>query len=85
MDTTKLQPGHEQHEIYFSKFTGASMVRYVYRAASGQLFSCVAATLEQARRRRDEWLADGGPAKRTLRQEHSARRVATRRSEMKAR
>lgn len=35
-------------------------VQYDYRAPDGELFSCVAASLEAARTQRDEWLAQRG-------------------------
>lgn len=35
-------------------------VQYDCRAPDGELFSCVAKTLEEARRRRDEWLRERG-------------------------
>ena len=52
--------GSEQYEYFQSfLFQGGVKVQYVqydYRAAAGQLFSCVAKSLEDARARRDAWL-----------------------------
>lgn len=33
------------------------MVQYDYRTPNGELFSCVAKTLDECRKRRDTWLA----------------------------
>ena len=35
----------------------ATRVQYDYRHTNGKLFSCVAKTLEDARTKRDQWLA----------------------------
>ena len=34
------------------------MYQYDYRAESGELFTCCAATLEKCREKRDKWLED---------------------------
>jgi len=52
--TTKA--GQEQVE-YFENVRGNEMVQYDYRTPAGKLFSCIAKSLEQARQRRDNWLA----------------------------
>ena len=33
-----------------------TLVQYDYRYADGELFSCVCATLEECRKKRDEWM-----------------------------
>lgn len=50
--------GEERYEYFtpaFAQRTGKRYCRYDYRTESGELFSCVAPTLEKCRRRRDEW------------------------------
>lgn len=57
-------PGQEQHEMYKTsvpkvvngKRTFPKHCAYDYRHTDGELFSCVAPTLEVARARRDAWL-----------------------------
>ena len=61
-----IKPGQEQYEIYKSSFpkringhrTFPKHCAYDYRHTDGELFSCVAPTLENARKRRDSWLKD---------------------------
>lgn len=53
------QVGSEQYE-YFNLRLGrktTKMVQYDYRHTNGELFSCCAKTLEEARKRRDAWLS----------------------------
>ncbi|MHC4676538.1 MAG: DUF3873 family protein [Planctomycetota bacterium] len=49
--------GQEQYEEYYSDLARGWRVQYDYRIPEGKLFSCVAKTLEDARQRRDDWLA----------------------------
>lgn len=49
-------PGEEQWEVYYSSASRQEMVQYDYRTTWGKLFSCVAKTLDEARRKRDAWL-----------------------------
>ena len=56
LDPKNLSPGQEQFEKYQSRVTNRQMVQYDYRHKDGQLFSCVAHTILQARRKRDCWL-----------------------------
>jgi hypothetical protein len=49
--------GQEQHERYYSAIFRDYRVQYDYRTPEGKLFSCVARSLEEARIRRDKWLA----------------------------
>ena len=56
LSSQNLAPGQEQHEVYLSRITGRKMVQYDYRHHDGVLFSCVATTLGQARRKRERWL-----------------------------
>lgn len=46
--------GHENYEYFRTRF--GKMIQYDYRTESGKLFSCVAKSLEQARKKRDAWL-----------------------------
>ena len=48
--------GQEQWEQYYSPVLGGYRVQYDYRAMDGRLFSCTAKTLEDARRKRDDWI-----------------------------
>lgn len=50
--------GREQYEFYTQKFGRNTyhMVQYDYRHTDGELFSCCAPSLEEARRRRDAWI-----------------------------
>lgn len=52
------QAGREQYEEYAQSFGRKTynMVQYDYRHTDGDLFSCCAPSLEEARRRRDVWL-----------------------------
>jgi hypothetical protein len=44
---TTFRPAHRPNAVFY---------QYDYRHKSGELFSCVAPTLEQCREKRDEWL-----------------------------
>lgn len=62
LNPQSLGNGREQYE-YFSgpKRTGKpapKRCQYDYRHTDGELFSCVAPTLDEARARRDAWLAN---------------------------
>ncbi|MFG6426101.1 MAG: DUF3873 domain-containing protein [Muribaculaceae bacterium] len=48
----------EQYETFYSAHRGkkVSRVMYDYRDTDNKLFSCVAPTLAECRRKRDEWL-----------------------------
>ena len=50
--------GREQYEHYTHKIGRKvyHLVQYDYRHEDGELFSCVATSLEEARGRRDNWL-----------------------------
>ena len=60
LDPKNIGPNQEQYE-YFERRTGPMrkkrLCQYDYRDNSGKLFSCVATTFDEARSRRDEWLA----------------------------
>ncbi len=51
-------PGIEQYETFYSAHRGrkVSRVMFDYRDTDNELFSCVAPTLAECRRKRDEWL-----------------------------
>lgn len=46
----------EQYKDYYSPVLKKTLVQYDYRDVRGELFSCVSPTLEEARKKRDEWL-----------------------------
>ena len=51
--------GEERHEYFtptFARRTKKRFCQYDYRHTDGELLSCVASTLEECRRKRDEWL-----------------------------
>ncbi|MDR2142541.1 MAG: DUF3873 domain-containing protein [Deltaproteobacteria bacterium] len=53
IDPKNLLPGQEQYRncpVLKKKY-----VQYDYRAVNGNLFSCVAPTLEEARAQRNQW------------------------------
>jgi len=52
LNPLELKPGQEQYES-FSPRRGWRRVQYDYRFPSGELFSCVAKNLEDARAKRD--------------------------------
>ena len=56
--STTTAPGTEQYETFYSAHRGkkVSRVMYDYRDTNNGLFSCVAPTLAECRRKRDEWL-----------------------------
>ena len=51
-------PGEEQYEEYYSEISRRWLVQYDYRRPDGELFGCVAPTLEICRERRDAWLKE---------------------------
>jgi hypothetical protein len=61
LDPKNLAPGHEQHEMFNAPGRigrpGPKRCQYDYRHKDGELFSCVAVSLEAAREKRDVWLA----------------------------
>ena len=60
---SKAQSGEERYEefeVRIGRVERRKRVQYDYRAPDGELFSCVAASLEAARTQRDEWLAQRG-------------------------
>ena len=54
-----IATGQEQYEFFNVRHLrkNATRVQYDYRHTDGKLFSCVAKTLEDARAKRDPWLA----------------------------
>ena len=53
-----LIPGEEKFvKCRLSAFKGQIFYQYDYRHTDGELFSTVAKTLDECRRRRDEWVA----------------------------
>jgi hypothetical protein len=55
-----VQNGQENYEFFTTKIRRKTIkrVQYDYRDTSGELFSCIAPTLETARKRRNQWLAN---------------------------
>lgn len=57
--STTTAPGQEQYESYPHPFKRrVTLCQYDYRHTDGTLFSCVAPSLEDARAKRDQWLAE---------------------------
>lgn len=56
--STCATAGAEKYEKYLSGSgrKRRTLVQYDYRHTDGELFSCVCATLEDCRKKRDEWL-----------------------------
>ena len=55
--STTTTPGTEQYEVFYIGFRPRrKRYQYDYRHTDGELFSCVAPTLTECRRKRDEWL-----------------------------
>ncbi len=56
--STPPLPALKQYETFYSAHRGKriSRVMYDYRDTDNELFSCVAPTLAECRRKRDEWL-----------------------------
>jgi len=52
------QEHYEQFCIHLGSKT-RTLVQYDYRTPGGVLFSCIAASVEIARRNRDRWLQEG--------------------------
>jgi hypothetical protein len=48
--------GQEKYESFYSDVLRKNLVQYDYRTEEGELFSCVASSVEATRRRRDSWL-----------------------------
>ena len=57
--STCTEAGTEKYERFQSGIgrRRRTLVQYDYRHTDGELFSTVAKTLDECRRRRDEWLA----------------------------
>lgn len=56
--STTTAPGTEQYVTFYSAHRGrkVSRIMFDYRDTDNELFSCVAPTLAECRRKRDEWL-----------------------------
>ena len=48
--------GEERYEKFYNKILKKYFYQYEYRSKEGALFSCVAATLEQCRDKKNRWL-----------------------------
>lgn len=60
LNPKNLLPGEEQHEYYKDRVKRKCRCQYDYRAADGELFSCIRLNLEACHAARDEWLAASG-------------------------
>ena len=60
LNPQNLAPGQEQYEIFTAAGragkSGPRRCQYDYRHHNGELFSCITASLRQARTERDDWL-----------------------------
>jgi len=56
MNPQNLINGQEQHEPFYSSVRRSYWVQYDYRHLDGELFSCVARTLEICIQKRNAWL-----------------------------
>jgi hypothetical protein len=56
--STTTAPSTEQYETFYSAHRSKriSRVMYDYRDTDNELFSCIAPTLAECKRKRDEWL-----------------------------
>ena len=54
------RPGEEKFEFFETKLghQSACRLQYDYRTPDGMLFSCIAKSLNEARAKRDAWLAE---------------------------
>lgn len=57
LDPLQLGKNQEQYERFYSRIINRYMVQYDYRDENGHLFSTLAPNLEEARTKRDKWLA----------------------------
>jgi hypothetical protein len=51
-----INPGSESYEHYYSEMQHRFMIEYSFCAADGELFFCIAPSLEAARGKRDQWM-----------------------------
>lgn len=62
LNPKNCKPGQEQHEFFNlpnmnrRRKNPSKMVQYDYRHHDGELFSCVAGSLESARAKKQDWL-----------------------------
>lgn len=63
LNPKSLGPGQEQYETFSlsaslvgRRRAGQQRVQYDYRHTDGELFSCIAPSLDEARKRRDAWI-----------------------------
>ena len=53
-----VKKGEEKYMTYYSEALKIDLVQYDYRDHDGILFSTVTRTIEEARKRKDKWVAD---------------------------
>jgi len=56
MNAENLRNGQEQYDTYYSHVMRKELIQYEYRHIDGDLFSCVAPTLEACIQKRTQWL-----------------------------
>lgn len=49
--------GSEHWEKAYMSMARREMVQYDYRTPQGRLFSCMASSLDEARKKRDDWIS----------------------------
>jgi len=54
-DPSLIKAGEEVAKKFKSRITHKFYIQYDYRDFDGELFSCIANSIEDARKRRDEW------------------------------
>jgi len=55
-DPSLIKSGEEYYISYRSRITKNVLIQYDYRNLDGELFSCIANDVEEARQKKDEWL-----------------------------
>ena len=50
------QAGKESYESFYSTIKKCDLVQYDYRHTDGELFTCVAISLDSARNKKEQWL-----------------------------
>ncbi|HCL57258.1 MAG TPA: hypothetical protein DHW82_09665 [Spirochaetia bacterium] len=55
LNPKNLKPGQEQYEEYYCAPVKKNLVQYDFRYQNGNLFSCVGKTLDECRKKRDNF------------------------------
>lgn len=56
--TTTTTAGTERFDVYYSDVLRRELVQYDYRHTNGELFSCVAKSIDACRAKRDKWIVN---------------------------